>query len=157
MTSLPSGVIQDAEGVCRIMFKPFDFRDLDQLLTDQLRTIRRIPVMPLDAYRISDVFHIDIDIPGVDPDSIEVLVDKNVLTVKAERHLEAEIVDVVELERRQGTFTREILLSESLDSEKIEAAYENGVLHLTMPVIEGRHILVKSATKKETVRTGRTA
>jgi HSP20 family protein len=138
------------------MFMPFDpFRELDQL-TDQLRVTNRIPVMPIDAYRTGDIFHVDLDLPGVKPESIEILVDKSTLTVKAERHLPTEVVDVVVRERPQGSFTREMLLSESLDVKKIEALYENGVLWLTIPVTEEaktRHIQVKSTPKKETVQT----
>lgn len=142
------------------MSKPFDaFGQLDQL-TEQLRNTTRIPSMPIDAYRTGDVFHVDLDLPGAKPESIEILIDRNVLTVRAERHLGSEAFDALIRERPQGTFTREMILSESLDVEKIEALYEDGVLRLTIPVSEeakARHIPVKSAPKKEQVPVGSTA
>ena len=136
------------------MLMRFDpFRELDEL-TAQLRDGRRLRSMPLDAYRIGDLFHVDVDMPGVKPESIEVTVEKNVLTLKAERHWETEGVETVVCERPIGTFSRELFLGESLDAEKISASYENGVLRLSMPIAETakvRHIEVKSSEKKEAI------
>ncbi len=136
------------------MLMRFDpFREFDELAA-QLFDGRRTRAMPLDAYRIGDVFHVDLDLPGVKPESIEVTVEKNVLTVKAERHWEREGIDTVVCERPQGTFTRELFLGESLDTEKVSASYENGVLHLTIPVAEeakARRIEVHAADRKEAI------
>lgn len=142
------------------MLMRFDpFRELDEL-TAQLRDGRRLRSMPLDAYRIGDVFHVDFDLPGVKPDSIEVTVEKNVLSVKAERHWKAEGAETVVCERPTGTFSRELFLGESLDTERIAASYENGVLRLSIPVAEeakSRRIEVSSSEKKEAITTASAA
>lgn len=136
------------------MLMRFDpFREFDEL-TAQLRDGRHPRSMPLDAYRIGDVFHLDVDMPGVKPESIEVTVEKNVLSLKAERHWKTEGVETVVCERPTGTFSRELFLGESLDTEKIAASYEDGVLRLSIPVAEtakARHIEVKSTERKEAI------
>jgi HSP20 family protein len=136
------------------MLMRFDpFRELDEI-TAQLRDGRRLRSMPLDAYRIGDVFHVDVDLPGVKPESIEVTVEKNVLSLRAERHWETEDVETVVCERPTGTFSRELFLGEGLDSEKISASYEDGVLRLSIPVAEtakARHIEVTSSEKREAI------
>lgn len=139
------------------MLMRFDpFRGLDDF-ADQMRDTRRTRSMPLDAYLIGDVFHVDLDLPGVQPGSIEVTVEKNVLSVKAERQWKAEGVDTVICERPVGTFTRELFLGQNLDTDKIAASYEDGVLRLKIPVIEqakARRIEVSTSEKnKETVTT----
>jgi HSP20 family protein len=142
------------------MLMRFDpFRELDQL-TAELRDGRRLRSMPLDAYRIGDTFHVDLDLPGVDPESIEVTVEKNVLSVKAERRWKVEDAETVVCERPTGTFSRELFLGESLDTEKISASYENGVLRLRIPVAEEarpRRIEVSSSEKKEAIATASAA
>lgn len=108
--------------------------------------------MPLDAYRIGDVFHVDLDLPGVQPDTIEVTVEKNVLSVKAERQWKTEGVEIVVCERPVGTFARELFLGENLDAERIAASYVDGVLRLKIPVAEqakARRIEVSTSRKKE--------
>src|SRR5687768_14122602 len=93
--------------------------------------------VPVDAYRRGDEFLIHLDLPGVDPDAIELTVEKNVLTIKAERRFEPEEGDeAVISERPQGTFTRQLLLGESLDTDSLEADYDQGVLTLKIPVAE---------------------
>jgi HSP20 family protein len=92
---------------------------------------------PMDAYRRGDRFFVHLDLPGVDPDSIELTCDQNVLTVQAERRFETSEEDqVVVNERPQGTFSRQLFLSEGLDADRIEANYENGVLTLQLPLAE---------------------
>ncbi len=134
------------------MLMRFDpVRGLDDI-ADQVRDARRTRSMPLDAYRIGDVFHVDLDLPGVEPDSIEVTVEKNVLSVKAERQWKTEGVETVVCERPVGTFTRELLLGENLDTDRIAASYEDGVLRLAIPVVEqakARRIEVSTSVKKE--------
>ena len=134
------------------MLMRFDpFRGLDDF-ADQLRDARRTRSMPLDAYRIGDVFHVDLDLPGVQPGSIEVTVEKNVLSVKAERQWKTEGVEIVVCERPVGTFTRELFLGENLDTDRIAASYEDGVLRLTIPVAEqakARRIEVSTSEKKK--------
>lgn len=115
------------------------FRDFDRLLNDvwgdnQRRAFRS---MAMDAYRDGDHFMVHFDLPGVDPESIEVTVEDNVLNVKAERSWERrEGQDWVANERYEGTFQRQLFLGDTLDAEGIEANYENGVLTLTVPVAE---------------------
>jgi HSP20 family protein len=93
--------------------------------------------MPMDAYRRGDQFVVHFDLPGVDPNSIDITVEKNVLTVKAERSWQpTEGEQVLVSERPQGSFTRQLFLGEGLDADRIEARYDNGVLTLTVPVAE---------------------
>jgi HSP20 family protein len=93
--------------------------------------------MPMDAYREGDDFVVHFDLPGVDPGSIELTVDRNVLTVKAERKWSrSEGTEVVVSERQQGTFSRQLFLGDTLDANRIEANYEHGVLTVRIPVAE---------------------
>jgi HSP20 family protein len=122
------------------MLMRFDpFRDLDrvaQMLTQGTGPVRPA-MMPMDAYRDGDRFVIQFDLPGVDPNSIDLTVEKNVLTVRAERTPQpAEGRDVLVAERPQGAFTRQLFLGESLDTDHIQATYDQGVLTLTIPVQE---------------------
>jgi HSP20 family protein len=104
------------------------FRDLDR---------SRPMTMPMDAYRQGDRFIVHFDLPGVDPSSIDLTVEKNVLTVRGERGWEpTEGQEVLINERPQGTFTRQLFLGETLDTDGIEATYRNGVLTLAIPVAE---------------------
>ena len=110
------------------------FRDIDRTVWQEST---RPPVLPIDAYRRGDTFHVHVDLPGVDPASIELTVDRNVLTVRAERDwTPAEGDRLVAAERPRGTFTRQLLLGETLDAARIEARYEHGVLTVTVPVAE---------------------
>ena len=98
--------------------------------------------------------------PGVDPATIELTVEKNVLTVKAERHWSSEGVETVVCERPQGTFTRQLFLGDSLDAKHIMASYENGVLFLRIPMLESakaRRIEVHAAPKTEAITATATA
>jgi HSP20 family protein len=93
--------------------------------------------LPMDAYRRGHEFHVELDLPGVEPDAIELTVEQNVLTVPAERRYEPEEEDEILVnERPQGTFSRQLFLGENLDSENLRAEYVNGVLRLTIPVAE---------------------
>ena len=93
--------------------------------------------MHLDAYRDGDWFYAAFDLPGVDPDSIDCTVERNVLTVRAERRRPTgENVELVAAERPMGTFTRRLFLGDTLDTDKLEAGYDNGVLTLRIPNAE---------------------
>ena len=120
-----------------IRFDPF--RDLDRL-TEQMMSGGgggSPRSFPMDAYRRGEQFFVHLDLPGVDADSIELTAENNMLTVSAERRFESEDQDqVVIQERPQGQFTRQLLLGDSLDVDRIEANYENGVLTLSIPVAE---------------------
>lgn len=113
------------------------FRQLDRLASEAFGTLARPAAMPIDAYRDGDAFVVEFDLPGVKPDSIDLTVEKNVLTVHAERARTAkEGVELLVAERPQGTFSRQLFLAETLDTERIEANYADGVLNLRIPVAE---------------------
>ncbi len=121
------------------MLMRFDpFRELDRLGNQMSGANRQWPsVLPMDAYRRGESFVVHFDLPGADPQSLELTVERNVLTVKAERSWARHEEDEVLIsERPQGVFTRQLFLGESLDSDAIEANYENGVLTLNIPVAE---------------------
>jgi len=113
------------------------FRELDRLTQQFLSTAARPTMMPMDAYRQDDTFFVHFDLPGVDPDSIDLIVEQNTLTVRAERPgLDEDKVDVVVAERPRGAFSRQLLLSDTLDPDRIEADYDAGVLTLRIPVAQ---------------------
>ncbi|WP_306205063.1 Hsp20/alpha crystallin family protein [Actinoplanes sp. RD1] len=113
------------------------FRDFDRLTARVFETATRTSGARLDAYRVEDMFFIDIDLPGVDPASIDITVDRKVLTVKAERKRSAaEGAQYVLTERQVGAVSRQIFLSDTLDTDRLEARYDNGVLTLSIPVAE---------------------
>lgn len=119
------------------MLMRFDpFADFDKY-TRQVWGGQRPSYMPADAYRLGDRFFLHVDLPGVDPDSIDVTVEKNSLTLTAERHWEMEEdVNVLLNERPTGTYSRQFFLGDSLDTEGIEAGYDHGVLTVSIPVAE---------------------
>jgi HSP20 family protein len=97
----------------------------------------RRPAVPLDAYRRGEEFVVQMDLPGVDPDSIDLTVQRNVLTVKAERRSVLDEYDEsLVSERPTGVFTRQLFLGENLDVDNLRADYEHGVLTVTIPVTE---------------------
>jgi HSP20 family protein len=113
------------------------FRDFDRLLQQVSGTATRPAAMPIDAYRQADDFIVEFDLPGVDPSTIDLTVEKNVLTVHAERRRShPEDVEMLVGERPHGTFSRQLFLGETLDSDRVEARYNDGVLRLTLPVAE---------------------
>jgi len=120
------------------MIMRFDpFRDLDNVTQMLSRTAMRSPSMPMDAYRDNDRFVLHFDLPGVDPDSIDLTVEKNVLTVTAGRKWEPnENQEVLISERPQGVFTRQLFLGDSLDADQLQASYDQGVLTILLPVAE---------------------
>ena len=116
------------------------FRELDRL-TQQLLgangTTSRPAVMPMDAYRHGEQFVVHFDLPGVDPSSIDLDVERNVLTVKAERApTYGEDVELQVAERPRGVFSRQLFLGDTLDTDRIEAHYDAGVLTLRLPIAE---------------------
>jgi HSP20 family protein len=92
---------------------------------------------PLDAYRRGEQFFVHLDLPGVDADSIDLTTEQNVLTIRAERRFNTHEEDeIIVNERPQGTFSRQLFLSDALDADNIQATYEQGVLTLEIPVAE---------------------
>lgn len=120
-------------------FDPFGdpLRAFDRL-TSQLVSGRRTPMgMPMDVWQAEDGYHVALDLPGVDPSSVEITSERNVLTIRAERRAEyGEGHNVLLAERPQGSFTRQLQVGDALDTGKVQAAYNDGVLILTIPVAE---------------------
>ncbi|NCL77218.1 18 kDa heat shock protein [Rhodococcus sp. YH1] len=92
--------------------------------------------MPMDAWREGDKFVVEFDLPGVAEDSLDLDVERNVLTVHAERPARDQSQEMVAAERPRGVFSRQLFLGENLDTDNIEATYDAGVLRLTIPVAE---------------------
>ena len=115
------------------------FRELDRL-TQQVfgtnGTLARPSVMPMDAWRDGDTFHVEFDLPGVTPDAIDLDVERNVVTVKAERPVRDDDHELIAAERPRGVFSRQLILGDNLDTEHIRASYDAGVLTLQIPVAE---------------------
>jgi HSP20 family protein len=112
------------------------FRDLDRLAQQLLGTTSRPAVMPMDAWREGDSFVIEFDLPGVAAESIDLDVERNVLTVRAERVARNGDWEMLASERPRGAFSRQLVLGDNLDLDRIEAGYEGGVLRLVVPVSE---------------------
>ncbi|WP_322937922.1 Hsp20/alpha crystallin family protein [Nocardioides bizhenqiangii] len=115
------------------------FRDFDRLASQLLGsagTTNRPAVMPMDAWREGDRFVIEFDLPGIGKDSVDIDVERNVLTVRAERVAGNGDWQRLASERTHGQFSRQLVLGDNLDLTKIEAGYENGVLRLVVPVAE---------------------
>ncbi|MEU2262208.1 Hsp20/alpha crystallin family protein [Streptomyces sp. NPDC019645] len=117
------------------------FREFDRLTQQLLGTTgtwSRPSAVPMDAYRNGDEYVIALDLPGVTPDAIEIDVERNMLTVKAERRplVKADDVQMELSERPLGVFSRQLVLADTLDTERISADYDAGVLTLRIPIAE---------------------
>jgi HSP20 family protein len=114
------------------------FREFDRLAQQVFGagTTSRPAVMPMDAWREGDTFVIEFDLPGVQPETLDIDVERNVLTVKAERPRKNGDWEMLAAERPVGLFSRQLVLGDNLDLEKVEAAYDAGVLRLRVPVAE---------------------
>lgn len=120
------------------MLMRFDpFADFDRLSRQVWGNTSRPNYMPADAYRSGDRFYLHIDLPGIDPESIDLTVEKNNISISAERRWDRhDEMQVLVNERPTGTFTRSFFLGDGLDTEGIEAGYDHGVLTVTIPVAE---------------------
>jgi len=114
------------------------FRDLDRLTQQWLGTAARPAVMPMTAYRKGDTFHLCFDLPGVAPESIDLQVERNVLTIHAERPAPEpdQVVEMIADECPTGVFTRQVFVGDTLDTDHITAHYDAGVLRLEIPIQE---------------------
>jgi HSP20 family protein len=116
------------------------FRELDrftQQVFGQNGTWSRPAVMPMDAYRDGEEFVVHFDLPGVDPSTVDLNVERNVLTVRAERtHSYGDDVERQVAERPRGVFSRQLFLGETLNTDNIQATYDAGVLTLRIPIAE---------------------
>jgi HSP20 family protein len=143
------------------MLMRFDpFRELDQVAQQMLRPTAR-PAAPMDAYRHGEEFVVEFDLPGVDPSSIDLTVEQNVLTVTASRKRQfAQGDEVLVAERPEGEFRRQLFLGEQLDTENIRAEYDNGVLTLRLSVAEQakpRKVEISSGSGRKREIAGSTA
>jgi HSP20 family protein len=126
------------------------FREFDRLAQQLLGatgTVNRPAVMPMDAWREGDVFILEFDLPGVVKESIDLDVERNVLTIKAERVARNGDWEMLASERARGLFSRQLVLGDNLDLDRIEAAYDDGVLRVRVPVAE------KAKPRKIEIRT----
>lgn len=113
------------------------FRELDRLTQQVFGTAARPAAMPMDAWQEDGEFVVAFDLPGVMPDKVDLNVERNVLTVRAERQDPTQPnVELVVAERPRGVFSRQLILGDTLDTEKIKASYDAGVLTLRIPVLE---------------------
>lgn len=112
------------------------FRDLDRFAQQVMGTAARPAVMPMDAWREGELFIVEFDLPGINEDSLDLDIERNVVTVRAERPAVDPNRDMLATERPRGVFSRQLVLGDNLDTEKIEAAYHEGVLRLSIPVAE---------------------
>ncbi|ONM48755.1 Hsp20/alpha crystallin family protein [Nocardia donostiensis] len=112
------------------------FRDLERLTQQVFGTPARPAVMPMDAWREGDEFFVELDLPGIEPDSLDLDVERNVVTVRASRPELDTRRSMIAAERTRGLFSRQLFLGENLDTDRIRADYRDGVLRLTIPVSE---------------------
>ena len=143
------------------MLLRFDpFREFDRL-AQQLDGRPGFSAMPMDGYRADDRFVVHFDLPGVDPTTIDLTVEKDVLTVSAERHWEpTDGTEVLVAERPHGRFTRQLFLADGLDHEHIDASYDAGVLTVTIPVAEHarpRKVQIHAGTGPKAIEATSTA
>src|SRR5688572_25084014 len=119
------------------MLTRFDpFRDFERVFERPWGPARQ-PTMPLDAYRHGDTYVVNVDLPGFDPSSIDVTAEKDVLSIKAERQWQpVEGDDVVAAERTHGQFFRQVFLGDGLDTDTINASYDNRALMITIPLAD---------------------
>lgn len=123
-----------------VLMRTDPFRELDRL-TQQFFGVNGTPArpaaMPMDAWRVGEEFHVAFDLPGVDPATVDLDVEQNVLTVRAERTAPyPEDTETLVAERPRGLFSRQLFLGENLDTDRIEATYDAGVLTIRIPVAE---------------------
>lgn len=132
------------------------FRQLDRLAQQVLGTTAHPAVMPMDVWREGDEIVVALDLPGVEVDSVDVDVERNVLTVRAERKEPVgEGVELVASERPRGVFSRQLVLGETLNTDHVHASYDAGVLKVRIPVLEEakpRKIEIQSGGQQQQIK-----
>jgi HSP20 family protein len=136
--------------VVMMLMRTDPFREFDRLAQQLVGagTTSRPAVMPMDAWREGDRFVVEFDLPGVQPETLDIDVERNVLTIKAERPARNGDWEMLASERPTGLFSRQLVLGDNLDLDKVEANYEGGVLRLSIPVAE------KAKPRKIEIATG---
>ena len=130
------------------------FRELDRITQQVFGTAARPTAMPMDAWRSGDEFVVEFDLPGVDPASVELDVERNVLTVRAQRPVAEGPHEMIAAERPRGVFSRQLILGDNLDTERISANYHAGVLTLRVPVAEKakpRRITIETSEQPQAI------
>jgi HSP20 family protein len=112
------------------------FRDLDRFTQQALGTAARPAAMPMDAWRVGEEFFVEFDLPGIQEDSLDLDIERNVVTVRARRPDVDPGREMLATERPRGVFSRQLVLGDNLDTDNIAASYEGGVLRLRIPVAE---------------------
>ena len=139
--------------VAVMLMRTDPFRELARLTEQVFGTASRPTTMPMEAWREPGEFVVEFDLPGVEPDTIDVDVERNVLSVRAQRQSHRpDGAEVVAAERPEGTFGRELILGDALDTSKATADYADGVLTLRIPVAEEakpRKVSVTTAKKEK--------
>jgi HSP20 family protein len=142
------------EVILTMLMRTDPFRELDRLTQQVFGTVARPAFMPMDAWRDGDTFHVEFDLPGVRADSIDLDVERNVLTVRAERSAPDGNVELIANERPSGVFSRQLILGDNVDLDKISASYHDGVLSLEVPVAEKakpRKIAIEGGNGQRTI------
>jgi HSP20 family protein len=134
--------------VATMLLRTDPFRDLDRFTQEVLGTAARPAAMPMDAWRDGDEFHVEFDLPGINADSLDLDIENNVVTVRAERAPVDSSREMLAAERPRGVFSRQLVLGNNLDTGRITADYRDGVLRLVIPVAE------KAKPRKITVSRG---
>ena len=132
------------------------FRELDRVASALMDTHQGPRLMPMDLYREGDHYVLNADLPGIDPGSVDIDVDGELLTIRAERSLRGtEGVQWLARERRGGSFLRQLTLGQGIDTEHITASYANGVLSVTIPVSErAKPRKIEVSSSDTTMRVG---
>ncbi len=137
-----------------VLMRTDPFRDFDRLTQQIFGTSARPASMPMDAWRDGEKLVVEFDLPGVEADSIDLDVERNVLTVRAERPMREGTNEQLAGERPRGVFSRQLILGDNLDLDKVTAGYRDGVLRLEIPVAERakpRKIQVSRADDQEAI------
>ncbi len=132
-----------------MFFDPF--RELDRVASNLLDARQGPRLMPIDLHKDGDLYILNADLPGIDPGSVDVDIDGQLLTIRAERTSRSEDVKWLAHERPSGSFLRQLNLGDGVDTANISATYDNGVLSVTIPVSE------KAKPRKVAVQSGATA
>ena len=153
--------IQEVE---MMLMRTDPFRDLDRWAQQVAGTAARPAVMPMDAWRDGDMFVVELDVPGVAADTIDLDVERNVVTVRAERPAADDDKEMLAAERPRGVFSRQLVLGDTLDTDNITADYDSGVLRLHIPVAEkskprkisiggdqSRQVIGKNSTDRQSI------
>ena len=133
------------------------FRELDRFAQQVQGTAARPAVMPMDAWREGDAFIVEFDLPGIDRDSLDLDIERNVVTIRAERPAVDPNRDMLATERPRGVFSRQLVLGDNLDTDRIDAAYDEGVLRLRIPVSERakpRKITISGGSGQQSLKNG---